>query len=161
MFFKFLRNSYSPLFFSFVLLSLNSTSQTTFEKNPVLSNIGIDSNSKNFVTLRTPMEGNPGFFIDDWKEKKNPKITYSKTTLVSQKSATVYAEVDFSEPLVKISKYIFGNNLGHWTNRKMLSNVEIIELKETQDIIPAYKYAYEYPKKKAFLIVEFADNYNE
>ena len=126
MLFKFLKNFYSPLFFSFVLLSKISTSQTTFEKNPSLSNIGIDSNSKNFVALRTPMEGNPGFFNDDWKEKKNPKITYSKTTLVSQKSATVYAEVDFSEPLVKISKYIFGNNLGHWTNRKMLSNDNFI-----------------------------------
>ena len=45
--------------------------------------------------------------------------------------------------------------------KKILTNVEIIELKETKDIIPAYKYAYEYQKKKAFLIVEFADFYNE
>ncbi|KGF91734.1 MULTISPECIES: hypothetical protein [Prochlorococcus] len=45
--------------------------------------------------------------------------------------------------------------------KKILTNIEIIELKETDDIIPAYKYAYEYPKKKAFLIVEFADFYNE
>ena len=45
--------------------------------------------------------------------------------------------------------------------RKILNNVEIIELKETKDIIPAYKYAYEYPKKKPFIIVEFADFYNE
>ena len=45
--------------------------------------------------------------------------------------------------------------------KKILTNVEILELKETVDIIPAYKYAYEYPKKKAFLIVEFADFYNE
>ncbi len=23
---------------------------------------------------RPPMEGNPGFFLDDWEEKKNPSI---------------------------------------------------------------------------------------
>ena len=45
--------------------------------------------------------------------------------------------------------------------RKIFTNIEIIELKETVDIISAYKYAYEYPKKKPFLIVEFADFYNE
>ncbi len=45
--------------------------------------------------------------------------------------------------------------------KKILSNIEIIELRESEEIIPAYKYAYEYPKEKAFLIVEFADFYNE
>ena len=45
--------------------------------------------------------------------------------------------------------------------RKILTNIEIIELKETSDIIPSYKYAYEYQNKKPFLIVEFADFYNE
>ena len=54
-------------------------------------------------------------------------------------------------------------HIGNMTDgfKKILTNVEIIELKETEDIIPAYKYAYEYQKKKAFLIVEFADFYNE
>ena len=40
--------------------------------------------------------------------------------------STVNAVVDFSKPLVKISKYIFGNNLGHWSNRKILSNDDFI-----------------------------------
>ncbi len=45
--------------------------------------------------------------------------------------------------------------------KKILNNVEIIELKETKDILPTYKYAYECKDKKAFIIVEFADFYNE
>ena len=76
--------------------------------------------SQDFVKLRNPMEGDPGFFLDDWEEKRNPKISYSKNRLISKMKSTVNAVVDFSNPLVKISKYIFGNNLGHWSNRKIL-----------------------------------------
>ena len=61
--------------------------------------------------------------------------------------------------LIKLVIWDIGNMSDGF--KKILTNVEIIELKETEDIIPAYKYAYEYPKKKAFLIVEFADFYNE
>ena len=78
--------------------------------------------SQNFAKLRIPLEGDPGFFLDDWEEKRNPKISYSKNRLISNGESTVNAVVDFSNPLVKISKYIFGNNLGHWSNRKILSN---------------------------------------
>ena len=65
--------------------------------------------SQNFAKLRNPMEGDPGFFLDDWEEKRNPKISYSKNRLISNGESTVNAVVDFSNPLVKISKYIFGN----------------------------------------------------
>ena len=82
--------------------------------------------SQNFAKLRNPMEGDPGFFLDDWEEKKNPKISYSKSILHTENEITVNAIVDFSKPLVKISKYIFGNNLGHWSNRKILSNDDFI-----------------------------------
>ena len=82
--------------------------------------------SQNFAKLRNPMEGYPGFFLDDWEEKRNPKISYSKNRLISNGESTVNAVVDFSNPLVKISKYIFGNNLGHWSNRKILSNDDFI-----------------------------------
>ena len=82
--------------------------------------------SQDFVKLRSPLEGDPGFFLDDWEEKKNPKISYSKSILHTKNETTVNAIVDFSKPLVKISKYIFGNNLGHWSNRKILSNDDFI-----------------------------------
>ena len=75
--------------------------------------VELDLNPQKFSQLRAPMEGNPGFFIDDWKEKKNPKISYSKTSLSEIRPTTVQAVVDYSTPLVKVSKYIFGNNLGH------------------------------------------------
>ena len=82
--------------------------------------------SQDFVKLRNPLEGDPGFFLDDWEEKRNPKISYSKSILHTKNETTVNAIVDFSKPLVKISKYIFGNNLGHWSNRKILSNDDFI-----------------------------------
>lgn len=88
--------------------------------------IELDSNLQKFTQVRAPMEGDPGFFIDDWKEKKNPKISYSKVSLSESRPVTVQAAVDYSTPLVKVSKYIFGNNLGHWTNRKMLANDDFI-----------------------------------
>ena len=88
--------------------------------------VDLDSNPQKFSQLRHPMEGDPGFFIDDWTEKKNPKISYSKTPLSESRPTTVHAVIDYSTPLVKVSKYIFGNNLGHWTNRKMLANDDFI-----------------------------------
>lgn len=53
-------------------------------------------------------------------------------------------------------------HIGNMSNgfREMLTSIEIIELKETDEIFEAYKYAYE-NANKAFLIVEFADFYNE
>ena len=43
----------------------------------------------------------------------------------------------------------------------MLSNVEIIELEEPEDIFVAYKKAYERDDGKSTLLVEFGDFYNE
>lgn len=43
--------------------------------------------------------------------------------------------------------------------RKLLTAVEVIELKEPEDIFPAYKHAY--TKNGATLITEFGDFYNE
>ena len=45
--------------------------------------------------------------------------------------------------------------------RKMLSNVEIIELFEPEDIFPAYKKAFERDDGKSTILVEFQDFYNE
>ena len=45
--------------------------------------------------------------------------------------------------------------------RKMLSNVEIIELEEPEDIFDSYKKAYEREDGKSTLLVEFGDYYNE
>ena len=45
--------------------------------------------------------------------------------------------------------------------RKMLSNVEIIELEEPEDIFDSYKKAYERDDGKSTLLVEFGDYYNE
>ena len=43
------------------------------------------------------MNGNPGFFLDDWQEKKNPKIKLSDNYLVVNDSSTVYGIIDFSK----------------------------------------------------------------
>ena len=45
--------------------------------------------------------------------------------------------------------------------RKMLTNIEIIKLKNTKDIFPAYKFALERKDHKSTIVVEYADNYNE
>ncbi|MBL6594282.1 MAG: hypothetical protein ISP58_04325 [Flavobacteriales bacterium] len=82
--------------------------------------------TKDFVKNRPPMHGNPGMFLEDWEEKKNPKIKLSDSIINFDDLSTVYCEVDFSKPLTKISKYVYGNNLGHWTNRKFLENDKFI-----------------------------------
>ena len=81
---------------------------------------------KKFSINRPSMNGDPGFFLDDWKEKRNPKIKLSKELLIVNQQSTTYSYIDFSKPLTKISKYIFGNNLGHWTNRKFLEEDQFI-----------------------------------
>ena len=45
--------------------------------------------------------------------------------------------------------------------RKMLTTVEIIELKESEQIYEAYKKAYERKDGKSTILVEFGDFYNE
>tara|TARA_B110000261_G_C12992531_1_gene320887 strand:- start:79 stop:615 length:537 start_codon:yes stop_codon:yes gene_type:complete len=45
--------------------------------------------------------------------------------------------------------------------RKILTNVDIIELKESKQIFPAYKKASSLTNPKSTLIVEFGDFYNE
>ena len=68
---------------------------------------------------RPPMQGNPGFFIDDyWKPKKFKSIkkTIKKKEIVEKSSVKI--SVDLNEELTKISPYIFGNNIGHWLNGK-------------------------------------------
>ena len=52
------------------------------------------------------MNGNPGFFLEDWKSKNNPKVKLNDSTIRIDDSTTVYGEIDFSKPLTKISKYI-------------------------------------------------------
>lgn len=81
---------------------------------------------KNFSSARPAMQGHPGFFLDDWKEKKNPKISIDDIEIKVDDVATTFAIIDVKEPLTKISKYIFGNNLGHWSNRKFLDNDDFI-----------------------------------
>jgi hypothetical protein len=82
--------------------------------------------TKDFIKNRPPMQGNPGIFLEDWEEKKKPKLKINDLTINIIESPTVFAEVDFSKSLTKISKYIYGNNLGHWTNRKFLENDKFI-----------------------------------
>tara|TARA_Y100001970_G_C14205305_1_gene843592 strand:+ start:235 stop:771 length:537 start_codon:yes stop_codon:yes gene_type:complete len=45
--------------------------------------------------------------------------------------------------------------------RKMLTTVEILELKEPKDIFPAYQKSYERNDGKSTILVEFGDYYNE
>ena len=45
--------------------------------------------------------------------------------------------------------------------RKMFTSIEVVELEEPQDIFPAYKQALERPDKKATLIIEHGNYYNE
>ena len=71
------------------------------------------------------MNGNPGFFLNDWEAKKKPKIKLNDSITVIEDSATVLEKL-FLKPLTKISKYVYGNNLGHWTNRKFLDNNDFI-----------------------------------
>ena len=82
--------------------------------------------SNEYSLNRPSMHGNPGFFLDDWQQKKNPKIKLSKELININQNPTTYCLTDFSLPLTKISKYIFGNNLGHWTSRKFLEKDEFI-----------------------------------
>ena len=105
--------------FFFLLQNLNAQSNDILLKELTVS-------SKNFIKNRPPMNGNPGFFLENWEEKKNPKIKLNVSYLDINDSTTVYGEIDFSKILTKISKYIYGNNLGHWTNRKFLDNDKFI-----------------------------------
>lgn len=77
---------------------------------------------------RPPMQGDPGFFIDEyWKPKKFKHIKKIKKKLKVDESASVKISVDFKKELTKISPFIFGNNIGHWVNgKKALEHPEYI-----------------------------------
>ena len=67
------------------------------------------------LAQRPPMQGNPGFFIDDyWKPKKFEPVKKTIKKKEINEESSVKISVDFNEELTKISPYIFGNNIGHW-----------------------------------------------
>ena len=43
--------------------------------------------------------------------------------------------------------------------KKMLTNVNVVELKEPEDIFPAFKYAYEREDSKPTLFIEYGEYY--
>ena len=53
-------------------------------------------------------------------------------------------------------------HIGDFTDsiKKMCSNIEIIQLKKSSDILKSYKKAYSRKDKKSTLLVEYADYYN-
>ena len=61
---------------------------------------------KKFIKNKSPMNGNPVFFLMIGKLKK-PKIKLNDSIIIIQDSATVFGKIDFSKPLTKISKYIW------------------------------------------------------
>ena len=54
-------------------------------------------------------------------------------------------------------------HIGDFTEafKKILKNIEIIRLDETEDIFDAYKHAYNRKDNKSTIIVEYGDYYNE
>ena len=68
---------------------------------------------------RDPMQGNPGFFIDEyWKPNKFKCIKKTIKKSEINENTSVKISIDFSKKLTKISPYIYGNNIGHWVNGK-------------------------------------------
>ena len=45
--------------------------------------------------------------------------------------------------------------------RKMLSQIEVVELNEPEEVFPAYKYALERPDNKSTLLIEHGNFYNQ
>ena len=75
---------------------------------------------------RPALTGNPGWFLDDWQPRTFSTPKKSNAVICPSGDASVTAELDLSTPLTRISKYIFGNNLGIWVNRANLENEEFV-----------------------------------
>jgi len=54
-------------------------------------------------------------------------------------------------------------HVGNYTEafRSMLTNVDVVELHEPEDILPAYQEAYSATNKRSTILVEYGDYYNE
>ena len=85
---------------------------------------------------------------------KLPTITDNKVT----PNVIIRTSVGSQRPLFPGHQHI--GNLSE-AYRKMLSNVEVIELEEPEHIFESYKKAYEREDGKSTLLVEFGDFYNE
>lgn len=75
---------------------------------------------------RPPMHGDPGWFLDDWQPKKFRAPKKTKPVVCPSGKPDIVAELDLAQPLTRISKYIFGNNLGTWVNRANLEKEEFV-----------------------------------
>ena len=56
-----------------------------------LNFIAKSQEKKNFSYARPAMQGHPGFFLDDWKEKKNPKISIDDIEIKVDDEVTTFA----------------------------------------------------------------------
>ena len=75
---------------------------------------------------RPPLQGDPGWFLEDWESKRAKLPRQVHFVDAPEGFADVHAVVDFNLPLTKISKYIFGNNLGIWVNRANVDKDEFV-----------------------------------
>jgi pyruvate/2-oxoglutarate/acetoin dehydrogenase E1 component len=75
-----------------------------------------------------------------------------------QPSVIIRTSVGSERPLHPQSQHV-GNFSEAY--RKMLTNIEIIELNEPEDIFPAYEKAYTRSDGKSTILVEYGDYYNE
>lgn len=75
---------------------------------------------------RAPLHGDPGWFLEDWKPKKARVPRVVNEVRAPDVQPDVQCVVDFAVPLTKISKHIFGNNLGIWVNRANLEKEEFV-----------------------------------
>lgn len=82
--------------------------------------------SNSSFAQRAPMHGNPGWFVDDWQPKKAKLPRHVERVAAPELSPDVHASVDLAVPLTKVSKYIFGNNLGIWVNRSNVNKEEFL-----------------------------------
>ena len=108
-----------------VELSLDVTNKVKVLKSLEKNEVEIRYNNEKLKYIKPEALQAP-YFRDIDEQKKNPKIKLSKELININQNPTTYSLTDFSLPLTKISKYIFGNNLGHWTSRKFLEKDEFI-----------------------------------
>lgn len=108
--------------------ALQACSKKNSDQSDSVTTVGSDTTVTIIPQKDAAIASTVGFFLDDWTPKIFATPTYTDTAKTSA-TATVTINVDYSNVITKVSKYLFGNNTNPYMGQLITEPVLINNLK--------------------------------
>ena len=110
------------------LLALEACSKKNSDQPETVISVGSDTTVTIIPQKDAAIASTEGFFLDDWAPKVFSAPTYTDTAKTSA-IATVTVNIDYSNVITKVSKYLFGNNTNPYMGQMITEPLLINNIK--------------------------------